>query len=285
MSSRLRFVFRAWSPLGLALAAGCATLHGPEQRGEASVVAERVSEGADIEARDEGGNTPLHLAARYGRESVVEVLLAAGADAGARNDQGATPLHYWGLGRHSDTTVASALLAAGADVDAQARDGATPLHWAAGRGARAARSSRSSSSAMDSLERTARIPVAGAAAAVAAAPIVGLITLLEAFIGRPQPVENTTVLVDGGARVESRDSRGNTPVALGGVVRRPGRHGDGAAVGRGRRGGQERGRGPSRRSRTGRLRSLVSAGFVPDDPFFRGKRAGRRPESACDAIH
>ena len=212
MSSRLRFVIRAWIPLGLALAAGCATLHGPAQRGEASVVAERVSEGADIEARDEGGNTPLHLAARYGRESVVEVLLAAGADAGARNDEGATPLHSWGLGRHTDAGVASALLAAGADVDAQARDGATPLHWAGARGARGARSSRSSSSAMDSLERTARIPVAGAAAAVAAAPIVGLIALLEAFTGRPQPVENTTVLVDGGARVESRDSRGNTPL-------------------------------------------------------------------------
>ena len=93
MSSSLRFVIRASIPLGLALAAGCATLHGPAQRGEASVVAERVSEGADIEARDGGGNTPLHLAARYGRESVVEVLLAAGADARARNDQGATPLH------------------------------------------------------------------------------------------------------------------------------------------------------------------------------------------------
>jgi ankyrin repeat protein len=212
MSSSLRFVIRASIPLGLALAAGCATLHGPAQRGEASVVAERVSEGADIEARDGGGNTPLHLAARYARESVVEVLLAAGADARARNDQGATPLHYWGLGRHSDTTVASALLAAGADVDAQARGGNTPLHWAAARGAPAARSSRSSSGAMDSLERTARIPVVGGAAAVAAAPIVGLITLLEAFSSRPQPVENTTVLVDSGARVDSRNSLGNTPL-------------------------------------------------------------------------
>ena len=74
---------------------------------------------------------------------------------------------------------------------------------------------------MDSLERTARIPVAGAAAAVAAAPIVGLIALLEAFTGRPQPVENTTVLVDGVARVESRDSRGNTPLHWAGLSDAP----------------------------------------------------------------
>ena len=212
MSSRLRFMLRTSIPLGLALAAGCASLHGPAQRGEASVVAERVSEGTDIEARDGGGNTPLHLAARYGRESVIEVLLAAGADARARNDQGATPLHHWGLGRHTDTRVAAALLAAGADVDAQDLGGNTPLHWAAARGAPAARSSRSSSGAMDSLERTARIPVVGGAVAVAAAPIVGLITLLEAFSSRPQPVENTTVLVDSGARVDSRNSLGNTPL-------------------------------------------------------------------------
>ena len=212
MSSRFRFVIRVSIPLGLALATGCATLHGPAQRGEASVVAERVSEGADIEARDGGGNTPLHVAARYARETVVEVLLAAGADAQARNDSGATPLHSWGLGRHTDTRVASALLAAGAEVDAQDRGGNTPLHWAAARGAPAAGSSRASSGAMDSLERTARIPVVGGAVAVAAAPIVGLIALLELFSSSPQPVENTTVLVDSGAQVDSRNSLGNTPL-------------------------------------------------------------------------
>ena len=65
---------------------------------------------------------------------------------------------------------------------------------------------------MDSLERTARIPVVGGAVAVAAAPIVGLIALLELFSSSPQPVENTTVLVDSGAQVDSRNSLGNTPL-------------------------------------------------------------------------
>ena len=203
---------RASIVLALALAAGCATLHGPARRGEATVVAERVSDGADVEARDDDGNTPLHLAALYGRESVVEVLLAAGADAGARNDQGATPMHYWAMGRHTADTVASALLAAGADVRAQAHDGATPLHWAAARGARASAAGSSQTSRfVDSLERTARIPVAGPAVAVAAAPFALFTLLADLFGSRPRPIENTTVLVGRGADVEGRDG-GGTPL-------------------------------------------------------------------------
>ena len=204
------------------LATGCATLHGPARRGEWSVVAERVAGGADIEARDEAGNTPLHLAALHGRQSVVEVLLAAGADAGARNALGATPLHYWAMGRHTTTAVAARLLSAGADVGARAQGGATPLHWAAARGMRRrANGASRSSGVMDDLERTARIPLVGAVAAVAVAPVAGLIALLEAFSSDPEPVENITVLVNGGAERQGARRPREHPAAPGGASGRP----------------------------------------------------------------
>ena len=87
--------------------------------------------GADLEARDEWGVTPLMSAARndYNRE-VVQVLLDAGADLEARDEDGQTPLLYatwWG----SKPEMVQALLYAGADVNARTEDGSTPLMSAA----------------------------------------------------------------------------------------------------------------------------------------------------------
>lgn len=49
--------------------------------------------GANIEAVDRHGNTPLHLAASRGHELVVTTLLLAGAKWNSRGNGGATPLH------------------------------------------------------------------------------------------------------------------------------------------------------------------------------------------------
>lgn len=39
------------------------------------------------------GETPLHLAARYARADAAKILLDAGADANAEDFKGCTPLH------------------------------------------------------------------------------------------------------------------------------------------------------------------------------------------------
>ena len=79
-------------------------------------------------ARGEGGATPLMAAALYGDAQVVKQLLAAGADANAANAAGVTPL-MWAAPR---VEIAQPLLEAGADVHARSEDGRSALLIASG---------------------------------------------------------------------------------------------------------------------------------------------------------
>jgi ankyrin repeat protein len=81
----------------------------------------------DVNAKDDRGKTPLHIAVT--RKDVATSLLANNADVNARDNLGMTPLHLTAqLGRKE---MAELLLTSGADVNAKANDGSTPLLWAA----------------------------------------------------------------------------------------------------------------------------------------------------------
>lgn len=93
-----------------------------------AAIAALLDAGEDVDARDRGGATPLHLAA--GEPAAVAALLKGGADANAADDRGSTSLHY--AARANSTESVRMLLEAGADAEARDETGATALHEAAG---------------------------------------------------------------------------------------------------------------------------------------------------------
>ena len=53
-----------------------------------------IVEGADVNAREKGGGTPLHQATYGDHVEVAELLIANGADVNAQDDGGYTPMDY-----------------------------------------------------------------------------------------------------------------------------------------------------------------------------------------------
>ncbi|KAK7793777.1 hypothetical protein R5R35_013032 [Gryllus longicercus] len=100
------------------------------EAGDLEQILECLAAGVPIEATDSRRNTALHVAAGNGRWEVLEYLVCAGANVNARNRYGATPLHS---AAYSDTsgTCTAALLNAGARINVVDADGWTPLHAAA----------------------------------------------------------------------------------------------------------------------------------------------------------
>ena len=78
-----------------------------------------------MNAKGQGGWTPLHNAAGRGNAEAAEALIASGADVSARNRDGGTPLHAAAFRGHAE--VAELLIAKGAHVNARTNKGKTAL--------------------------------------------------------------------------------------------------------------------------------------------------------------
>lgn len=88
-----------------------------------------LEQGAERDAKDLDGHTPLHVAAWYGCETTVLLLLDRGAFVDLKDVHGQGPLHLAALGGHD--SVVRVLLARGADREAKDVHGHVPLHHAA----------------------------------------------------------------------------------------------------------------------------------------------------------
>ncbi|KAF5632082.1 hypothetical protein F52700_6601 [Fusarium sp. NRRL 52700] len=79
--------------------------------------------GANASHADYKGTTALHLTTNL---ETAQALISAGANTNAKNNQGETPLHS--QYSEDDVAVAQLLLESGADVNARDSDGRSPLH-------------------------------------------------------------------------------------------------------------------------------------------------------------
>lgn len=119
------FTFLALAPSSYA--ADDSPLFEAVEKGDLAEVEALLAKGADINAKDSIGRTPLHMAVISGKKDIGELLLAKGADINVKTNFGFTPLHLVGT-RQDD---AEWLLANGADIHAKNNEGMTPLHMAA----------------------------------------------------------------------------------------------------------------------------------------------------------
>jgi ankyrin repeat protein len=95
--------------------------------GDIQAVKHHLAAGVDVNVIYKG-QTPLHLAATFRtpsignqRKEIVELLIAAGADVNAKDEGGQTPLHKAASGGHKE--IVELLIAKGADVNAKISDG------------------------------------------------------------------------------------------------------------------------------------------------------------------
>lgn len=91
-----------------------------------------LEHGAEIDAQDRAGNTPLHNAVLKSQKNIVQMFLKWGADLEAQSRSGMTALHIAAL--RDNREMIQFLIAEGAQVDVKDKQGHTPADWAALRG-------------------------------------------------------------------------------------------------------------------------------------------------------
>ncbi|MHC4646915.1 MAG: ankyrin repeat domain-containing protein [Planctomycetota bacterium] len=113
----------------LFVAAGGKTLHEAVAKGDTKLVKVLLEKGADVNAKDTKGITPLVRAAAGGYETIVKMLIDRGADVNATADDGRRAL-YVAVAR-GDLGIVRLLIEAKVDVNIKNGHGSTALHAAA----------------------------------------------------------------------------------------------------------------------------------------------------------
>ena len=185
-----------------------------------------LQRGADVNALDQSGLSPLHRASQGGRAEIVKLLLDHGADVNIQSTSGGTPLAR--ASRAGEVAISRLLLQRGANVDSQNKTGHSPLHRAAQRGhLDLARLLVDSGANINLQSKTGSTPLCLASRS-GHVKLAELLIEHGADVGRRNndgwthlhtashsgKVELIEMLIRRGALVDSRDNKGQTPLHL-----------------------------------------------------------------------
>ena len=108
-------------------------IHRAAARGDLELVSSSLEKNPKLlDAKDDEGNTLLHVASYNGKKSVVEFLISKNANVNEKNDRGNPSLHLAAIGGYTD--VIEILLENGADINAQDNWGISAIRLAVIRG-------------------------------------------------------------------------------------------------------------------------------------------------------
>lgn len=170
---------------------GWTPLHYAVAEGQTGVVQLLADSGCDVKGRDGEDCPPLNRSVMMGHEPIAWILLKSGADPCERDGRGYAPLH-WAMVRASATKTVQSLIERGAEPAARTTRGETALHL----GARFA-----SADVVELLLRSGADPNER--------DVGGRTPLFAAIVGKKD--RNIRILMEYGADASLRDGAGESP--------------------------------------------------------------------------